>query len=486
MNPARGGWLGRAPITVKAPVVAALLMAIVGVVASERVLSRLVAIQERQINELTSAYLEGLASPLTEPVLRRDPWEIFNTLDQARHLSSLVRPVETVVSDAEGHVLAGSDPRARPIGSRQPAMAAPAGGEGRIAIDEEAGRAFVSRSLAVEGTAIGTLYSEFDISELLAERQDALWTLLATNAGLTLGFMFLGWFAVRRMVRPMKVLSDHLAQSPEGGIRPISPRLFPRLGSEAGHLFRRFNQMAEAVNENAALAARLAEEQRLAGLGRLTSGMAHEINNPLGGLLNAVDTLRRHGDKPMVRTRAVSLIERGLSGIRDVVQAALATYREKDGGRQLSLQDFEDVRILLQPELRRHAQNLDWHIEATSLPSLPGNPIRQTLLNLLLNASAASGEGGRLSFRATTHREGGLCLEVADSGPGLPAAGAALLTGDGASAILGDGKGLGLWMVRRLVDEIGGTIEVGGSDLGGTSIRLELKNVAMERHSNAA
>ena len=125
-----------------------------------------------------------------------------------------------------------------------------------------------------------------------------LWTLLSTNAVLTLAMMLLGWFTVRRMVRPMKVLSDHLERAHDGGVRPIPAAQLPSADSEAGRLFRRFNEMAEAVTENAALAARLAEEKRLGSLGRLATGMAHEINNPLGGLFNAIDTLKKHGDKP--------------------------------------------------------------------------------------------------------------------------------------------------------------------------------------------
>jgi len=51
--------------------------------------------------------------------------------------------------------------------------------------------------------------------------------------------------------------------------------------------------------------------------------MAHEINNPLGGLFNAIDTLKKHGDAPGVRSTSISLIERGLGGIRDVVEQRL-------------------------------------------------------------------------------------------------------------------------------------------------------------------
>jgi two-component system OmpR family sensor kinase len=330
------------------------------------------------------------------------------------------------------------------------------------------------------------LHAEFDISPLLAERREALWTLLSTNAVLMLAIMLLGWFMVRRMVRPMKILSDHLERAHYGGVKPIPVQQSPGADSEAGRLFRRFNEMAEAVAENTALAARLAEEKRLGSLGRLATGMAHEINNPLGGLFNAIDTLKKHGDKPMVRVNSLSLIERGLYGIRDVVQAALATYRDSNGGRPLTVQDFEDVRLLLGPELRRRSQALEWTVDADPLPVLQGNLVRQAVINLLLNASAASGQSGHLSFEARRRPNNGLTITVGDSGPGLPTEALGILTGECTDAMVGKGKGLGLWMVRRFIDEAGGKIEVGASALGGAEIRLRFPVSMTETEPDAA
>src|SRR5918995_2933546 len=106
-------------------------------------------------------------------------------------------------------------------------------------------------------------------------------------------------------------------------------------------LFGAFNGMVEAVREREGLARQLADEERLASLGRLASGMAHEINNPLGGILNAVDTLKQHGGRPEVRSRTLDLIERGLKGIRDVVRSTLVTYRaDHDGTRSLQPEDI--------------------------------------------------------------------------------------------------------------------------------------------------
>ncbi len=484
MSPA--GPLNRVPITIKVPVLVAVLMIAVGVVASERVLSGLASSQVRQIKGLTNAYLDGLTSSLIEPVLRGDPWEIFDVLDQARQLDAAVRPVETVVTDAAGLVLAGSNPRHAAIGSLLP-REFPAGQEhqSKVLVREEASQAFVDRRLVVEGRTIGTLHAEFDISALLAERRNVFWTLLSTNAALTLVFVVLGWFAVFRMVQPMKVLADHLERSKSGAVRPIPAELLPSPDTEAGRLFRRFNSMAGAVGENVALAARLSDEERLASLGRLASGMAHEINNPLGGLFNAIDTLKKHGDKSLVRAQSLSLIERGLFGIREVVQAALATYRAKDAGRALAVSDFADVRLLLGPEIRRRHQDLDWSIMSEDIPELPGNPIRQAALNLLLNASAASGEGGRIRF-AVRYEKPVLSVDVEDSGPGMSPEGITILTGSESYAIMRDGKGLGLWMVRRLVDDLSGRIEVSRSALGGAQIRLRIDGARGIEQSDAA
>ena len=117
-------WIRRArdrlPVTLRVPIVVVCLMLFVGVSASQLVLSRLAASQERQLNDLANAYLDGLESALVEPVLRQDAWEIFDILDRARVVYAAVKPLETVVTDANGIVLAASDPRAAPIGSALP------------------------------------------------------------------------------------------------------------------------------------------------------------------------------------------------------------------------------------------------------------------------------------------------------------------------------------------------------------------------------
>ena len=471
----------RVPITVKVPIVVVLLMVTIGVAVSERVFARLIASQERQISDLANAYLDGLVSPLIEPVLRDDSWEIFDILDRARRTYAAVEPIETVVTDAGGIVLAGSDPRNTPIGEPLPADF-PTSEEhtSNVLVRETEARAFIDRRLVVQGRRIGTVHAELDISPLFAERREVFWTLIASNAAITFLLAVLGWFAVRRMVAPMKVLAEHLETAQEGAVEPIAEENIPTSDNETRRLFRRFNRMASAVAEREALARRLADEERLASLGRLASGVAHEINNPLGGLFNAIDTLKVHGDKPQVRRNTIDLLERGLRGIRDVVRSALATYRPDREPRHLQAGDIDDIRLLIRSEVRGRRIDLAWHNELPGEVPVAAFPVRQMVLNLLLNACRAAPEGGSVTLSATVDGST-LAIDIDDSGPGMPSHVAAFLADDAGPAPIVDGSGLGLWVARRMAAEIGGTLTAEASALGGARVRLSVPVVAEEK-----
>ena len=229
--------------------------------------------------------------------------------------------------------------------------------------------------------------------------------------------------------------------------------------------------MARAVTEREALVTRLADEERLASLGRLASGVAHEINNPLGGLFNALDTLKVHGEATPVRESAIALLDRGLRGIRDVVRSALAAYRPDREVRPLSAADIEDLKLLIRPEIRRRQLRLEWRVELPAEIGTQAYPVRQMALNLLLNACKAAPEGGTVLFSARADA-GNLTIDVHDSGPGMPADVREFLDEPGAPAPITSGAGLGLWVARRMVTEMHGTLDADRSPLGGARVRL--------------
>lgn len=459
------------PVTASVPLVVVLLMVCVSVGVSQVVLSRLAATQERQLTDLANAYLDGLEAALVDPVLRQDSWEVFDVLDRARDVYAAVKPLATTVTDANGVVLASSDPKAAPIGSLLQLDVGAKPAAAGVTLDEKHRLAVLDRALVVEGRTIGEIHSRLDISPLLAERAEVLWYLVASNIILTLVLAVLGWFAVRRMITPMNVLLEHISTATGGTAEPIPPEVIKRQGPEWARLFERFNSMAGAFAERELLLTRVADEERLASLGKLASSVAHEINNPLGGILNAVDTIKVHGDDPRVRLSAVELVDRGLRGIRDVVQTILASYRADRDPRDLVPADVDDLLVLIRPEVRRKRIELTWSNELSAAVPLNANSVRQVALNLLLNACRATPIEGVIVFRAASSQEA-LEIEVSDEGPGLPAHVSEFLANDDPRAERLAAAGLGLWVTKRTVRELGGSVIVGKSTFGGARFRV--------------
>jgi signal transduction histidine kinase len=469
------------PVVVKVPLLVALLMVAIGVALTDLVLKRLVESQERHFNELTAAYLDGLSSSVIPAVLREDAWETFDNLDRARSLYRGLAILETVVASPDGTVLASSSPKSVPAYAAVPAAITERFGPGNDSwLDEKAERAGVRRILMDQGRPIGAIYALFDVGERFRERQSVLWTLLVTSIVVTLTVATAGLLLVRRLLRPVRLLTQQFSHGVSGQLPLLSEHEVGPERSEFGQLFRHFNKMVQAWNEREVMAARMAEDERLASLGRLASGMAHEINNPLGGLFNAIETLKRHGSDAGVRERAISLLERGLTGIRDVVRSALVTYRADAAKRPLKPVDIEDLRLLIAPEAERRNLILDWRNDLAREIPLEAGAMRQAVLNLLLNACQASPQGGYVEFRAS-HADGTLVIRVADRGRGLDLDRVRYLEDRAPVEAPRPGEsGLGLWIVRRLIHEAGGSIDVEAVSGKGTAITVTVPDTAAE------
>lgn len=459
------------PLTVTVPLLVAVLMATVGALASYSVLARLTADQELHLRQLAAAHLDALALALQPHVARQDVWETFDVLDRVRRGDGGGTTRLLVVTLPDATVLAATDPRLFPVGTGLPPELRSRLVPGAdLVIDGERGLAWFHRPIG-GGAALGHVLTEIDMAPLIAVRREVLGTLVGVNGGLILLFAAAGYGLVARILRPLGILDQYVERVRTGTAEPIPRRFIAGEHNEFGRLFHRFNAMARAVAEREALAARLADEEKLALLGRLASGMAHEVNNPLGGMLTAVDTLKRHGDDAAVRQRSTALLERGLRGIGNVVRAALVAYKEPPGAVATTPEDLDDLRFLIAHEAQRRRVTLAWENRLDGPMPADGAAVRQMTLNLLLNACRASPPGGTVAMTAVA-LDHGLAVTVEDEGAGLPAEGAELLRGKGAPPLPQGGRGLGLWTVARLLDRVGGGVEVGCGPAGGTRVTV--------------
>lgn len=456
---------------VKGPLLAAGLLVLVGLLASQLVLRTLVATQERHLREMALLEFAGIEATVGPFVVRDDIWEMFDLLDRVTRREGSLRPLRATLIDPLGRVIVSSDPRLHPIGAQRTEMIAAATSVTAEHYDLADGEVALSQVLHYQERALGKLIIDFDTTGFVAERERTVTFLVIGNALASLFAALVGFMVMRRVLRPIARLTNAMGQGTDG-LQPIPEQSIPRRNPEIAQLYDNYNRLVHAVEERNATVKRLAERERFVSLGRLAGTLAHEVNNPLGGLLNTVDTLRTYPERADVVKSSADLLDRGLRHMRDVVRATLDTHRAAPEATALSRADFDDLSLLIRPEAERRGQDLHWQVSLPegAIDGLPSGPVRQIALNLLLNASAAAGYGGKIGLRLA-REDDAIMLGIQDSGPGLPDHLRARLLSD---APVEPGGGVGLRLVRELVQGMGGQISLGRSPEGLNEIRVQL------------
>jgi len=349
------------------------------------------------------------------------------------------------------------------------ALAADAPGAFRFAIADDGSRALAGRHYALdEGTLV--VAAALDTAEIHDARA------VMERAALAATFILAGFAALltyiftRRALAPLPAIARELAADDAND--PADRRAIA-VSAEIGPLTEALAARREAEDARSAALLSTGEKERNALLAKLAAGLAHEVRNPLAGLLNAVSTLRRFGRDEAVRRETLDLIERGLRSISRVADTMLATYRPATGRMRFTREDLDDLQTLVGPEARRRQLSLDWRIEAMQPIAVDAEALRQILLNLLINACKVSVEAGRvgLSVSQSAHET---LFEIEDTGQGMPDAILAFLRDGARKAAMAEHKGLGLWMVMRLLEDLGGRVKVRSLSGEGTRVTVRI------------
>jgi signal transduction histidine kinase len=416
---------------------------------------------DRQLERLGQVYLDGLAASVRLGLEARDPAYIEGRFRRAFGEQRGVAELALFAFAADGALLAR---HGEPSLSPEAARAAP---DDRMRLEEATGLAWVGRTVTGEAEPAGRLVAALDIGPMLAARTRLSWTIVAVDLLLAGLFAVVTWLVLRRLGRPLRALVERLSNGAHRPPARLPDTMLVAADPRTAQVLAAYNRMVDGVRERERLAAELAERDQAAALGRLAATVAHEVRNPLGGLATAVSTLRRFGDRPEVREESLAFLERGIGALDRIVTSTLNVYRPEDD-RRLTRSDLEDLRHLVRPAAERAGVAVEFELDLPSQHvALGSGGVRQVLLNLLLNACAATPPGGRVGLRVNVEGEDLVC-EVSDEGPGLDPARL------GPAAPGAPSRRLGLDVVVGLLGSLDARASVAARPLGGTLIRLAI------------
>jgi signal transduction histidine kinase len=316
---------------------------------------------------------------------------------------------------------------------------------------------------------------------------------------------WLGWEA-RRVGHPCPRAGidggceDCLAQRTFTEGRPLEVELEVRAPSGAIRYFRHATspvrdregrvvqvvELLEDVTGRRALQAQALHAGKLAALGRLAAGIAHEIGNPLSSLDARLRLLERHTDPEFVQ-ESVSLLRSQLERIGRIVRGITQFSRLRQ--QQNSLVDVNGAIREAMNMVRLHRRAKETVFEqvlSDSLGPVAGSRdhIVQVLLNLFLNAVDATDHGGKITVESHPH-EDGVAVSVADTGTGMDDATRARLF-EPFFTTKSEGTGLGLSLSDSLIRANGGRIEVESKPGEGSRFTVVLPSVGVATQSQAA
>ena len=245
---------------------------------------------------------------------------------------------------------------------------------------------------------------------------------------------------------------------------------------EFGELAAAFNRMTGIIQRNKEMESALAQQGKMASLGVLSSGVAHEINNPLGVILGYASYLEGKipGDDPV--HYYIHEIKRESKRCKKIVQDLLSYARTP----KPTLVET-DINALLGQIVEFAANHTDMRnvtVVRDFTPELPpievdGDQLRQVAINLILNAGAAMPEGGKLVIRTLADDEGYLDIVFSDNGSGIPAENVDKIF-EPFFTTKARGTGLGLAITKQIIEQHQGKIVLVSKVGQGTTVTVRL------------
>ncbi|HEY5514143.1 MAG TPA: ATP-binding protein [Geomonas sp.] len=434
-------------------------------------------------NSTVSAKLPTLTLTISEP--SPDGGETVTTsgvirLDKLLRLARRSRVFETFLLDAGGRFLAHSDrskiDSAAPSGWWQRVSSMRSSGTMEY---QEQGRGMVGGFSRV---SCGGLTAGVQIPKSAAylTSRELLGELLALSLTLLGAAALLSIFWSRRLTRPIEKLSEATRMVGQGRFE-IEVKVDS--GDEIGALAGSFNRMAAELKtrEKALkdLYGQLVQSEKMAAFGSLGAGIAHEVKNPLAGILGITQLSLRgvEGGHPLQKN--LQIIEKETKRCKTIIENLLRFARQE----QVEFDDVEipqvvaDALAIVDHQLGIHSIRVEQELEE-GIPTCRGNAnqLQQVLMNLMINAQQAmAGSSGTVRLSARRGERGAVELRVSDTGPGIPKEiQGRIFEPFFTTKPAGQGTGLGLSVTYGIVKDHGGEIRLECEAGAGTTFVITL------------
>jgi C4-dicarboxylate-specific signal transduction histidine kinase len=256
--------------------------------------------------------------------------------------------------------------------------------------------------------------------------------------------------------------------------------MIQRLDSARQALDSQMNEERAIREELQSLQRQVIRQERLAAVGLLVSGVAHEINNPLQAILGFAELLQMQHDLPESVNNDLRLIQRESARACGIIRN-LALFARQQPGQAAQVRIGDIITSVAELRQRRlESEDIELLIDNRSVRPLMAvfTELQQVVLNFVVNAEQSILKSGRLPGRVAIRGrdEGGrVILEVEDTGPGVPPENEAkLFQPFFTTKAVGEGTGLGLSVSYGIVDSMGGKIGYRKAPAGGAIFYFEL------------
>ena len=334
----------------------------------------------------------------------------------------------------------------------------------------------IATPLAIASKRWGTLRIGISLEDLRKEISLLVWRYVLFTALFIFAAIAVNGILFGLITKPLKSLAEEMdSMSFREDVSGLSVRRRDEIAVLQQSFYRMVKNLKADEEERERTQKNLFLTEKMAAIGKLTAGLAHEINNPLGGILNCIYHFKKGGQSAEQRQAYLDLMEDGVRRIQRRVTNLLEYARNPS--LEKSTTDFRALiaktLALLDYQINKNHIRVEEEFPEILPPAeIDKDQMGQVLLNILLNAIQAMPDGGVLRINARNVAEQ-LVVTVSDTGEGIPA--------EILSKVFdpffttkkeGQGTGLGLWLSQKIIEQHGGTIHMISREKEGATVKI--------------